>query len=904
MGKGNIHQAVSDEVGRLKQIEQELKERLHQQAAISELSQAALTATDLQELMDETAQLVSKTLDVEFCKILELQPDGKEFLLNAGAGWKDGLVGKATVSAALESQAGFTLVEGKPVIVPDLKKETRFSGPQLLLDHGVVSGMSVIIPGREHMYGVLGAHTSRLRSFSMNDTNFLQGVANVLASAIERFRINTDLRFSRDQLAVILEGVADGITVQDLTGKLLYANTAAARLNGFSTAEEMVNTPLSELMEQYELLDEAGNLFNLENLPGRKVLQGEPSASASIRYRIKKTGEERWAVVKSTPVISPSGKVDMVVNIFQDVTEEKNIEKNQRFLLEAGKILASSLDYETTMKSVAALAVSNIADWCSVDMVEENGSARSLAVAHKDSKKVELANELHRRYPPDWNASAGSPNVLRTGIPEFYPDITDEMLQASAKDEEHLRLIRSLDLHSAFVLPLVARGRTLGALTLFWAESKHHYNQQDIDLAEELARRSAIAIDNASLYREAQNSNIELEYRVNQRTTQLQALIAKLHSEIDERKKAEQALRQSETMLSSLFESAPDAIILVDQEGNIARVNNQAEKVFGYLKEDLIGHKVDDLLPSRYRRSHPFYRFNYLQENKTRPMGEGIQLYAQRKDGSEFPVDIMLSPIQTPLGVQVICAIRDITDRKQMEAELAEVQRRLIDSLEAERLYLAQELHDSAIQDLYTITFSLKELEDAISKGNLALDEYLSTSKEGVHQVISLLRSICGELRPPALAPFGLEKAIRSHAEHINETHPNLKVELDLVPDGQKLPEQVRLALYRIYQHAVSNVLRHSEATILTIAFNLDDRGVFLEIRDNGRGFELPARWIELARRGHLGLVGTTERAQAIGGQLKITSSPGQGTTIQVSVPNPGGKETLSPEAFPYLRSN
>ena len=151
--------------------------------------------------------------------------------------------------------------------------------------------------------------------------------------------------------------------------------------------------------------------------------------------------------------------------------------------------------------------------------------------------------------------------------------------------------------------------------------------------------------------------------------------------------------------------------------------------------------------------------------------------------------------------------------------------------------------------------------------------------------VIQSLRTIAGELRPPALAPYGLEKAIRSHSQDFQEVHPDLKVRINLMPDGQQLSEPVRLALFRIYQTAMTNILRHAQATELDIRLSLDDRDVTLEIEDNGVGFHVPSRLIELARQGHLGLVSATERAEAVGGKLKVFSEPGQGTKLRVTVP-------------------
>jgi signal transduction histidine kinase len=150
---------------------------------------------------------------------------------------------------------------------------------------------------------------------------------------------------------------------------------------------------------------------------------------------------------------------------------------------------------------------------------------------------------------------------------------------------------------------------------------------------------------------------------------------------------------------------------------------------------------------------------------------------------------------------------------------------------------------------------------------------------------IIMLRTFCGDLRPPTLAPFGLEKAIQSHADHFQNLHPNIQLRLELMHDGLTIPEKVRLALYRIYQELLNNIVRHAEASIIFIRLRLSDDQIALEVEDNGRGFMVPKRWVEVARQGHLGLVGATERAESVGGTLSIQSTPGKGTVVQVYVP-------------------
>jgi GAF domain-containing protein len=183
------------------------------------------------------------------------------------------------------------------------------------------------------------------------------------------------------------------------------------------------------------------------------------------------------------------------------------------FLAEASEELSSSLDYRATLAKVAKLAVRTLADWCAVDILHE-GTLTTLAVEHVDPAKVAWAWELQRRYPPDPHAATGAPNVVRTGVSELYPEITDDMLVAGARDEEHLRLSRELNLRSALVVPLSARGRRLGAITLVRAETGIAYTSADLVVAEDLGRRAGVAIENAQLHSQTRDVALQLQRAV------------------------------------------------------------------------------------------------------------------------------------------------------------------------------------------------------------------------------------------------------------------------------------------------------------------------------------------------------------------------------------------------------
>ncbi len=306
---------------------------------------------------------------------------------------------------------------------------------------------------------------------------------------------------ARSRMQAILTSIEHGITVQEPSGKLVYANDFAAALVGLPTADALLHAPLEQLMSGFELFDEAGKQFPRSELPGRLVLDGQRPTERVVRFRNLKTGEDRWSVVRAAPVLDEHQRVRFAVNVFRDITEEKRAQDRGRFIADVSSVLVSSLDYETTAKTVAQLAVLIIADWCAIDIVEEDGSLNRLAVAHVDPAKVELAKEIERRYPTPPHAATGVPKVIRTGQAELIPEITDAMLASAACDPEQLEIFRTLGLRSCILVPMIARGRTLGAITLVSAESPRSFNTADLRLAEDVAQRAAIAIDNARLYR-------------------------------------------------------------------------------------------------------------------------------------------------------------------------------------------------------------------------------------------------------------------------------------------------------------------------------------------------------------------------------------------------------------------
>jgi PAS domain S-box-containing protein len=314
------------------------------------------------------------------------------------------------------------------------------------------------------------------------------------------------LRISRDQLGAIFQSVADGVMVQDADGGIRYANDAAARLCGYPTSDALLAAPLSEVIAKFVILDESGQPLPLEQLPAQRAFQGEPAPSAILRTRLLATGEEIWSAVQARPVLDEQRQVRFVVSAFQDITALKREGTRLRFLADASAMLANSLDYATILGRVPRLAVPEFADRCTVDLLGDDGRLHRIAGFEWDPQKNALLQTLLQHYPLDPEGPHPAAVAMRLGRAQFSVGVQDALLVAIAQDDQHLRLLRELVSHTYIAAPLLARDRALGAISFYRTVSKVAYGQDDVAFAEELARRAALAVDNARLYRDAQEA--------------------------------------------------------------------------------------------------------------------------------------------------------------------------------------------------------------------------------------------------------------------------------------------------------------------------------------------------------------------------------------------------------------
>ena len=376
----------------------------------------------------------------------------------------------------------------------------------------------ILLPGLglHHLTTGLAACYTSIQNYSSCN---LLGALDVNTSA-------NHTRVLREQ-AYLLDLVLDAIILRDMQGAIIFWNQGAVKLFGWTSdevlgkhAHTLLHTQFPQPVEGIEAAALRAGHWEGELVHTRR--DGTPVVVTS-----------RWAVWQQDP-----GAPQAIAEISSDITERKQVERSQRLLAEAGPVLAASLDATSRLANIAQVVVPLLADWCMVHICEQGKMIQPVAVIHADPQKLAQVNGLLRRNPvpldredPDPDAPPGAVHVLRTGRPEFYPEASEELLAAIAPDAEQIELVRSLGVKSAMIVPLVTRGHTLGTITLVVsAESGRRYTEADLALAEELACRAALAVDNARLYAKAQQLNAELEERVAQRTADLEAAIAQLEN--------------------------------------------------------------------------------------------------------------------------------------------------------------------------------------------------------------------------------------------------------------------------------------------------------------------------------------------------------------------------------------
>lgn len=644
------------------------------------------------------------------------------------------------------------------------------------------------------------------------------------------------------------------------TLRFLAVNDAAITRYGYSR-EEFLRMRITDI----HLPEEPPGLLAM-----LRQRQGDFQMSGEWRHRTR--GGALLDIQTSSHTLRFAGRATALV-IAEDITARKQAEREREellaraeaaraeaeqaqqraaFLARATGELASSLDYATTLESVARLALGQLADWCVIELFNADQTLQRIAVVTADPGKQAVAQALHA-YPSDLDAPEGAGRAARTGQSAVYTNLSNADLAFVAHDERHLELLRSMDLTSAMIVPLLARGRILGVLMFSRAHPGRPYDDDELALAEELARRAALAIDHARLYRE------------------VQAVV----------RSKEEAL----AVLNMLLAAAPIGLAFVDPELRYVHANRLLSELHQLPPQGHVGRRLRDVIPSLALRLEPLY--HAVLETGEPIINQEISAELPATPGqlrhwlaSYYPVQLPDGPI---LGVGAI--VVEMTAHKQTEDMLRQsserlqaLSRRLVEVQEAERRHLARELHDEIGQALTGLNLLLEISHHAPPEG---LAARLSAAQSLVNDLTSRVRQLSLDLRPAMLDDMGLLPTLQWYIERytaLTQVQVNFKCHgLD-----SPIPADVAIAVYRVVQEALTNVARYAGVMEASVYVWADASLLSVQVEDQGRGFAVEAA---LAAHQSSGLAGMVERAMLLGGELTIDSQPGAGTCLTAAFP-------------------
>src|SRR6266550_4712849 len=634
-------------------------------------------------------------------------------------------------------------------------------------------------------------------------------------------------RESEERYRFLAEAQPDQIWTATPNGELDYVNQRA--LDYFDTSFlEQVSSGWTEVTHPEDRP-------RMVQLWQEALDKGSPYEN---ELRLRRAADEsyRWHLTRAVPMRNRRGQIVKWFGSNTDIEDRKSAEEAQQFLVDAGATLGGSLDYRTTLAALAKMAVPRIADWARVDIVED-GKLRTLAVEHVDERKVELA----LRYPEDPEAAQGPPLVLRTGESELITEISEERLSELAVDDLHLGLVRELGFQSYMGVPLVSRGRTLGVISFVVAESGRRYGPADLALAEELARRASTAIENAQLYREA-----------------------------EERAQAARVL-----------ETVADGVFLVDSDGIVRLWNRAAEAITRLARGEVVGRPADQVLPG-------------WQDLAARVAVVGTPGPAS---ATTFPLDLegderWLSISGVGFDEGTVYAFRDLTEERALE----QIRQDLVSTVSHELRTPLAAIYGSALtlarEDLELEEVMHRKLLDIIVEESTRLadivnDLLLASQLDSGRLVIHV--EPCDAL---ALAASVLDAA-RTHLPA--GTRVSLDSGEEDVPRVAADEGQLRQVMANLLDNAVKyspaggDVHVRLEAAGKYVRFTVADEGLGIPAAEQSRIFEKFYRLDPDMTGGiggtGLGLYISRELVRRVHGRIWVEPNGAQGSVFHVEIP-------------------
>jgi PAS domain S-box-containing protein len=668
----------------LQETEAALHRRVRHEALVATLGQRALAHSDVDALLQDTVGLIAQAFEAECCMILERQSTGDALLLRAGVGWQPGAVGHTVLAGGMQSQASYTLSLNDSVIVEDLRTETRFTGCPLLSQHGIISGISVVIRGQDQPFGVLAVHSAQPHRFTADHLHCLRRVADVLTLALGRIHAEEQVRQAIHERAV-------------------------------HTAAEAVQERLS-------------------------------------------------------------------------------------FMAGVSVALAASLEYDVTLEKLPRLAIPFLADWCAVALLHPDGGARPLPVAHIESTSANKVAHLQAICDALPHSHCWQ-QVARTERSQLLAVATETQSSAPAQDATQQALAQALGDCSIIMVPLRVRAQMLGVMTLITAESGRRYSAADMVMAEDLALRCAVALDNARCYEAARRASRDQE--------------------------------EARALLDALLTTAPVGMAFFDTELRYVRVNKALAAINGLPIEAHLGRTPYELLPNLAPLLEPVHRRVLEAAEPIVNVEVSGQTPAAPHEQRHWLVNYY--PVQLPekpfLGIGAV--VVDITERRQMEE-------RMQASLK-EKEILLREIHHRVKNNLQIVSSLLDLQADTLE------DPCVRLIFEGSQHRIQAMALIHECLyQSDDLARIDAARYFSRLCASLAQAYSQVskQVTLEVQAEAIWLDVQMAIACGLILQELLSNGFKHAfpdgqRGNIwITLAVAPGNQAL-LSVRDTGRGFPL-----------------------------------------------------------------
>lgn len=638
-----------------------------------------------------------------------------------------------------------------------------------------------------------------------------------------------------------------GVFISDFAGNFLDANDAFLNLLGYTKDELLMG-----VMQRDDLTPPE---FHYLSQNAVKAMQEADASDVYEKEYFHKSGRRIPVLV----AVKRIQQTETCIGFVLDITERKRAEEQEHFLAEVSKVLSSTLDYQETLTNIARLVVPQLADWFAVDLVDANGHFELVEIEHHDPKQVDLVRAYRERFPPDPDAPSGSPYVARTGKSELYSEITDEMLVAAAKTVEELAIARLIGLRSAMSIPLIARGKSIGAVTFVSSKSGKKYDERDLALAEEVGRRAGVALDNARLYREVQ---------------------------------------QTSDQLAIILQGVADGIIVYDKNSRIVFANNRAVQMIGAASvKELLEEDPSSTL-ARYKlineQRQPFLntQLTHLRVFAGEKEAEAIFGYTNRSANEPERWSLVKSrPVYDEQGevIYAITIMHDITERMQAERRKDE--------------FISMASHElkTPVTSLKGFTYVLqRRLSKQGDEQNLhylsRMDAQLDKLTRLISELLDISRMQTGQLTFQQ-APFDLDTLLTETVENVQATTSTHYLLLEGKADAQVFGDKDRLG--QVFINLLTNAIKYSpHAGRVNIHASREGDFAIVRIQDFGIGID-DAHQQKIFDRFYqvtdpeektypglgIGLYISKEIVARHHGRIEIRSRKGEGSTFSVTLP-------------------